>query len=79
MSSKLERAGILIIAIVFVVSTIGIGVFYVMQAQKDNKDTQTQASIQKALQESQKKPQEQNRTEPETRCGWLRPPAPPKN
>lgn len=50
-SSKLQRAGILIIAIVFIVSTIGIGVFYVLQAQKESKDAQTQAAAQKAIQE----------------------------
>jgi FKBP-type peptidyl-prolyl cis-trans isomerase len=49
-SSKFERAGILIIAIVFVISTIGIGVFYVLQAQKDNKDTKIQAAALKAAQ-----------------------------
>lgn len=50
MSSKFERAGILIIAIVFVISTIGIGVFYVLQAQKDNKDAKIQAAALKAAQ-----------------------------
>lgn len=50
-SSKLQRAGILIIAIVFIVSTIGIGVFYVLQAQKDNKDAKAQAAALKALQD----------------------------
>lgn len=55
-SSKLQRAGILIIAIVFIVSTIGIGIFYVLQAQQENKDAKAQAAAQKALLEQQTNP-----------------------
>lgn len=53
-SSKLQRIGILIIAFVFVVSTIGIGVFYVLQAQQDSKNAKIQADIQKQLTEQTK-------------------------
>jgi FKBP-type peptidyl-prolyl cis-trans isomerase len=55
-SSKLQRAGILIIAIVFIVSTIGIGVFYVLQAQKDNNDAKAKAAAIKAITAQQTKP-----------------------
>lgn len=61
MSSKLERAGILTIAIVFIVSTIGIGIFYVLDAQNTTKDADLQAQVQKALAE-----QKQQQTNPET-------------
>jgi FKBP-type peptidyl-prolyl cis-trans isomerase FkpA len=55
-SSKLQRAGILIIAFVFIVSTIGIGVFYVLQAQKDSKDAKAQADAIKAATSQQTNP-----------------------
>ncbi len=55
-SSKLQRIGILIIAFVFIVSTIGIGVFYVLQAQKDSKDAKAQADAIKAVTAQQTNP-----------------------
>ncbi len=50
MSTKMQRIVILLIAIVFTVSTIGIGVFYVMQAQEQAEQNK---KIEEALQQSQ--------------------------
>lgn len=41
------------IAFVFIVSTIGVGVFYVLDAQNTSKEAEIQANLQKALQEQQ--------------------------
>lgn len=56
----MQRIGILLIAFVFIVSTIGVGVFYVLDAQNTSKEAEIQANLQKALQEQQNNTQGEN-------------------
>lgn len=50
----MQRIGTLILAIVFLVSTIGVGLYAIFANNQQTKDQQVQAELQKALAEQQK-------------------------
>jgi FKBP-type peptidyl-prolyl cis-trans isomerase FkpA len=55
MSSKMQRIFILIIAVIFIISTIGIGVFYVLDAQQQQQQSKEIEDALKQAQDNQNK------------------------